>query len=89
MLFEKVMDILTKCEEENLNDILVAEDMLKNGNENDKDLKEACDFLNKYYEVITKCNRLDRVDIIADICDAKDDKAELAKLVESVKNIVE
>lgn len=89
MLFNNVMEILKKCHEDNLNDILVAEDMLKNGREDDKDFKEACDFLNKYYEVITKCNRLDRVDIIEDICNAKDNEAELKKLIDLVKGLAE
>lgn len=89
MLYDNVVKILEKCKTEDLSDILVAEDMLKNGHEDDKDLKEACEFLNKYYHQITKCNRLGKLDMIKDICEAKDDEATLVKLLKAVEDIKE
>jgi hypothetical protein len=90
MLFENVMAILNKCRNENLNDVLVAEDMLVAENSDKTDeIRKAGDFLNKYYFQITKCNRLGLTDKIKEICEAKDDDTKLKALFDEIAEIEE
>ena len=86
MLFENVMEILNKCRDEDLNDVLVARDMLISENaEKADDIRDAGKFLSTYYHQITKCNRLGMVDKINEICIA-DDKTR-KKIFEELKEI--
>lgn len=88
MLFENVMAILNKCRDEDLNDVLVAKDMLIAENKsNSEAIREAGKFLSKYYYQITKCNRLGLIDKIKEICDAKDDKNKLNDIFNELKEI--
>ena len=88
MLFENVMAILNKCRDEDLNDVLVAKDMLVlNNAEKADDIREAGKFLSKYYYQITKCNRLGLIDKIKEICDAKDDKNKLDEIFKDLEEI--
>ena len=88
MLFENVMAILNKCRDEDLNDVLVAKDMLILENaEKADDIREAGKFLSTYYYQITKCNRLGLYDKIKEICDAKDDKNKLDTIFKDLEEI--
>lgn len=88
MLFENVMAILNKCRDAELNDVLVAEDMLVAENKaNEKEIREAGKFLSKYYFKITKCNRLGFIEKIKEICDAKNDKNKLNDIFNELKEI--
>lgn len=88
MLFENVTAILNKCRDAELNDILVAEDMLIAENESNRDeIRKAGDFLGKYYKEITKCNRLGLTDKIKEICDNAEDEKALATLFEQLAKV--
>ena len=88
MLFGNVMAILNKCRDEDLNDVLVARDMLISENvEKADDIRNAGKFLSKYYHQITKCNRLGLIEKIKEICDAKDDKNKLNDIFNELKEI--
>ena len=88
MLFENVMAILNKCRDEDLNDVLVARDMLISENaEKVDDIRDAGKFLSTYYHQITKCNRLGLIEKINEICDAKDDKNKLNDIFNELKEI--
>ena len=90
MLFENVMAILNKCRDAELNDVLVAEDMLVAENEaNAEAIREAGKFLAEYYEEITKCRRLDKEDKIKEICELADDKDALDVLLKEIEDIEE
>ena len=88
MLFENVMAILNKCRDAGLNDVLVAKDMLIAENRgNAEAIREAGNFLSKYYHQITKCNRLGLIDKIKEICNAKDDKNKLDEIFKDLEEI--
>lgn len=90
MLFDNVIAILEKCKNANVNDVLVAEDMLVAENSDKTDeIRKAGDFLNKYYLQITKCNRFGLTDKIKEICEAKDDDAKLKELFDEIAEIKE
>lgn len=88
MLYNNVIAILEKCKNAELNDVLVAKDMLIAENrEKAEDIREASDFLGKYYAQITKCNRLGLVDKIKEICEHANDNGALKKIFEELAKV--
>ena len=90
MLFENVMAILNKCRDEELNDVLVAEDMLVAESGADVEaIRKAGRFLDDCYEEITKCRRIGKEEKIKEICELADSKDELEALLKEIEEIEE
>ena len=88
MLFKNIIAILEKCENANLNDVLVAEDMLANDRPDDiESIRIAGNYLHEYYHEITKCNRLGMTEKIKEICDANGDKQKLKVIFEELEKV--
>ena len=83
MLFYNIIKILDKSKAENI-DVLVARDkIVAEENISFEEMKVASDFINAYYNTITKCRRLDDNYTIKLLIDADEKrKKEIVKEVE-------
>lgn len=88
-LYNNVIKILDTSRDKKV-DVLVARDMLFNG-ENDNAIKEAYDFIDKYYVCVTKCRRIKDNDTIKKLTELhlKGDKKSIMELCDKVNKIKE
>ena len=71
-MYENIIKILDKSKN-SIVDILVARDMIiAEENANFDEMKQASDFIGKYYDTITKCRRLGDNDTIKALVEADD-----------------
>ena len=71
-MFENIIKILDKSKAENV-DILVARDkVIAEENISYEEMKQASDFIVKYYDTVTKCRRLGDNDTIKALVKADD-----------------
>ena len=86
-MYENIIKILDKSKVKNV-DILVARDMIiAEEKANFDEMKQASDFIGKYYDTITKCRRLGDNDTIKALVEA-DDKGR-KEIIKEVENRVE